>query len=301
MTGKVRLGVLSLIVCNIIWGAAFPIYKWALEAVPPFTFIFLRFFFGALLILPFVYKDLYVEKKDILKLIHLSIVGITLTISFLFFGLQYSSSINAPIVISSTPIFLILFAVLFLHERPRTKVIIGTGVSLIGVLCIILQPLFDEGLDLSIIGNVLLLLSTLGSVSHTLLLKKMLEKYNPVAITFWSFIIGSLPLLPLIFWETTPATITSMFSFQGIVGILFGIIFASSLAHVLNAIGVKAVAASEVGIFSYVDPVATILVAIPLLGEVLTPTYVISSVLIFFGIFIAENRLHWHPLHKLKQ
>ena len=106
--GKIRLAVLALILANIIWGASFPIYKWSLEIIPPFSFAFFRFFIGALIILPLVLKSLKIEKEDIPKLILVSIVSVTIQIPLLFFGLKLSPSINAPIIISSGPIFLII-------------------------------------------------------------------------------------------------------------------------------------------------------------------------------------------------
>ncbi len=300
MAAKIRLAVLYLITANILWGASFPIYKWSLTNVPPFTFVFLRFFLASFLILPFAKHSLHIERKDLKNLFILSFFGITLSISFLFLGLQLSSSINAPIVMSSAPIFLLISSILFLHEKPKQKVIFGLFVSLIGVLLILLGPLLTGGFNTSILGNFFLLLATIGSVMHTVHLKK-LSAYNPIAITFWSFIIGSLPLLPFVVFESAQNGFLTTLNTQGAIGILFGVIFASAIGHCLNAFGVKYISASEVGIFSYVDPVATVLVAIPLLGEKITPVYLLSSLLVFLGIFISEGRLHWHPLHLLKE
>jgi len=42
-------------------------------------------------------------------------------------------------------------------------------------------------------------------------------------------------------------------------------------------------------------------VAVPLLHETITGTYVLGAVLVFFGIFIAEGRLNYHPLQKLRE
>ncbi len=47
--------ILALIITNIIWGAASPIFKFALQNIPPFTLAFIRFFFAGLLFLPFVF------------------------------------------------------------------------------------------------------------------------------------------------------------------------------------------------------------------------------------------------------
>lgn len=295
-----RLPILFLILANVIWGASFPIYKWSLAEVPPFTFVFLRFYLGALIILPFVYKNLRVARADWKDLFLLSIVGITFTISALIFGLKFSSSINAPIILSAAPVILIIGSFFYLKEKLKTKVVMGTLVSLLGVLVIVLLPLFKQELDGGVFGNLLFVCAAIGSVIHALLLKKILPNYNPMTIAFWSFLIGSLPLLPLYVLELNQTHWTQALDFPGLIGIIYGAFLATAIAHSLFAYGVKFIKASEIGIFTYVDPIATIIIALPLLHEEITPLYLIGALFVFLGIFIAEGRIHYHPLHKLR-
>jgi len=60
------------------------------------------------------------------------------------------------------------------------------------------------------------------------------------------------------------------------------------------------VKAQEVGLFNYLDPVVTVLIAVPLLGEHPDIYFFIGTILVFGGIYIAEGRIPWHPFHKLK-
>lgn len=90
--------ILALIAANIIWGAASPIFKFALENIPPFTLAFLRFFGAALILFPFTVKSMWIKREDWLDLFLLSIFGITINITFFFMGLKYAPSINAPII-----------------------------------------------------------------------------------------------------------------------------------------------------------------------------------------------------------
>lgn len=297
--GNIRLSILFLILANIIWGASFPIYKWALADIPPFTFVFLRFYPAALMLLPFVYKDLEIQRRDWKDLILLSLIGITFTISCLILGLKLSASINAPIILSAGPIVLIVGSFFYLKEKLKQKVVAGTLVSLIGILVIVIMPLFKQGLDGNIIGNILLVLAAIGSVIHALLLKKILPNYKALTIAFWSFLIGSLPLIPLYFIELDQTHWTANINLQVVVGIFVGAVLATAVAHSIYAYGIKYIKASEVGIFTYVDPIATIIIAIPLLNEQLTIPYLVGAIFVFLGIFIAEGRLHYHPLQKL--
>jgi len=297
--GYVQTAILFLILANVIWGVALPIYKWSLEEVPPFTFVFLRFFISALILLPFIYKKIKIAKQDYKYLIIMSIISISIQIPLLFFGLKFSPSINAPIIISFSPIILIIASILFLKEKPSIKVIAGTLISLMGIMAIILRPLLETGFSGSIFGSLLIFLAAICGVIQTLFLKKLTIRNDPLALIFWMFLIGSLPLLPFVFWEAQTFNLINDITVKGLVGIIYAIYFSSILGHYFYVYGTKYIKASEVGIFSYVDPIATIVVAIPLLNEHITPAYLVGAMLVFLGIFIAENRLHYHPVHKL--
>lgn len=295
-----KKAVLFLILVNVIWGAGFPIYKWTLEVIDPFTFAFLRFILAAIIIFPFVYKNLKIQKRHIPFLILVSIISFTFQIPLLLFGLKFSPSINAPIIISSTPIFLIIASALFLKDVVKPKVLAGTLLSLAGVLIVMFKPYPADGaLTNPFLGNILLFLSMLCGIAQAIVLKKLMSDYQPLTIVFWSFLIGSIPFLIPIFLYTQGFSNPAILDFKLLLGIGYATIFSSVIGYYFYYYGIKYIRASELGIFSYVDPIATIIVAIPLLGEKITALYALGSFLVFLGIFIAEERIHYHPFHRL--
>ena len=152
-----KLAVLSLIIANIVWGAAFPIFKWSLNDVPPLTFAFLRLFFGGIVLLPFVLHRIKIKRADVLYLTLMSIVGVTIPIALLFLGLERTASLNAPIIFSSAPVVLLAISFFYLKEKVKERVIVGTVISLLGVFIVIFQPVLKEGFGgTSLLGNGLL-------------------------------------------------------------------------------------------------------------------------------------------------
>lgn len=298
---KHQQAILALILANIIWGAASPIFKWALTNIEPFTLAFLRFSLAALILFPFALGNLRVKREDWGKLILLSLAGITFNISFFFFGLRLSPSINAPIIATAGPIFLLAGCLFVLKERLKLKVISGTSLGFLGVILIILRPLFEDGLNLAVLGNLFFVAATLGSVTHTIFTKEIIAKYTPVTITFWSFLIGAATFLPFFFWEVGKFGFLSNLATPGLSGIIFGVFFSSTVAYFAYHWAIKNLLAQEVGVFAYLDPMVALLIAIPLLGEIPTPTYLLGAILVFLGIFIAEGRLPYHPLHKWRE
>ena len=296
--------ILALIIANIIWGAASPIFKFSLQNIPPFTLAFARFSIAAVLLLPFMkgFKVSNLSYKDWLELVVGSFFGITINISFFFLGLNLTQSINAPIIGSAGPVFLYIASILFLKERARFKVFFGMMIALLGVLAIILSPVLFDGKSLAIgeiQGNLFLVLATLGAIAHPILYKNVLKKVDSLQITCLGFIIGAVSFLPMMINESQHWSLGQL-NLQGLTGIIFGALFSSALAYGLFNYGLSRIEAEEVGLFSYIDPVIAVLIAIPLLHEYPNAYFFFGSLLVFGGIYIAEGRLHWHPLHKLR-
>jgi drug/metabolite transporter (DMT)-like permease len=296
--------ILALIIANIIWGAAAPIFKFSLTNIPPFTLAFLRFFIAALIMLPMLkhFKPRSLNAKDWFELVLGSFFGITINIAFFFLALEKTQSINAPIIASSGPVFLYILSILFLKEKAEKKVFGGMMIALLGVLLIILSPILFDGKIFALgelEGNLFLVISTFGAILHPLLYKNILKKVNVSVITCFGFIIGAIPFFPMMLGEFRKWDI-SMIGLPGIVGILFGAVLSSFVAYTLYNYGLSKIRAEEIGLFTYIDPVIAVLIAIPLLHEYPTIHFFLGSLLVFGGIFIAEERIHWHPIHRLK-
>lgn len=296
--------ILALIITNIIWGGASPIFKFSLENIPPFTLAFIRFFFAGLIFLPFLFlKWQRITLRNLIEIFLVVFFGIFINITFFFLGLKKTASINVPIIASSGPVFLYIFSILFLKEKPKIKVFTGMMISLLGVLVIILSPLLFDGKKVlfgEVEGNFFILLATLGTVFSTIIGKNLFKKVNPYFVTPITFFLSSFLFLifvpqELFIWSFNHLNI------NGWVGIIYGIFFSSGIAYFLYYYGISKIDGQEVGLFTYIDPVVAVLIAIPLLGEYPDLFYIIGSILVFGGIYLAEGRIHWHPISRLKK
>lgn len=294
---------LALIIANLIWGAASPIFKLALTNIPPFTLAFIRFFFAAVFILFFMGKKWQkISSHDFFLICLAAFFGISINIAFFFLGLKMTLSINAPIIASAGPVFLYLLSIFILKEKPKLKIFYGMMVALFGVLIIILSPIFVDNKQLvlgEIEGNLFFVLATIGSVLNTLINKDVLKRINPYLVTFIGFAFGSVTFIPFMLPELSSWSLMSL-NINGWLGIIFGVFLSSGLAYFLSNYGISKIKAQEVGLFTYIDPVVAVLIAIPLLHEYPNLYYIIGSAMVFLGIYLAERRIHWHPIYKLK-
>ncbi len=302
---SVQKGVLSLIIANIIWGFASPIFKWSLTNIPPFTLAFLRFFIAAILLAIILRKKLTMpitNSHDFWLLMINALTGITANITFFFLGLRLTLAMNVPVIASSQPIMVFLFAYLFLKEKLKFKKALGMIIGTIGILIIVLEPIYYRGIDGNAIGNFLIILATISGAIGILTGRQVFQKYDPFILTFWTFIIGAISFLPPAIVEyIRQPTLYQQLDIRGITGIVFGSIFSSMIAYSLLSYGLSKVQASEASLFTYIDPIAGTILAYFMLKEPITIPFIIGGAFIFLGIYIAERRINYHPFAKLRR
>lgn len=296
---RYKKAILALIITNTIWGAGSPIFKWSLEGISPLLLAFFRFTIPVIVLLFFYKKMQRPRIRDAFYFMLLGTLSCTFNIGLYFLGLQHAPSINQPVIASSGPIFVIIGSALFLRDKANKRTLFGNLVGLTGVLFIVLGPFVGAHSEQPLLGNLLFILATICGSLGTLVSKKLSKHYNTVTLTFWTFLIASFTLLPIPLDEISHHAFLAQINFHSVVGILFGGVFSSLLAYLLFYWGLHYIKASETTIFSYIDPVIALIIAAPLLHEYPNPIFILGTLLVFLGIYIAEGRIHWHPLHKL--
>lgn len=290
---------IALIAAASIWGATAAIMKLTLQTVPPFTLALIRFGTAAILLYPFVHRHLSIAIKDIPSVFFAGTIGIGIHIAFFFWGLKLTTALNAGIIVASLPLFTLLFAHFFLNEKVKKNFIAASLFGILGIGLIIGKDLGTNGLSLSPIGDVLIFLSMLTFVFYETVTKRLFSLYKPAVITWYSFVVGSFFFFPFALYENLTMTgWTTGISIEVLLGILYGIFFSSIGAYNLWEWGLSKVSESRVGFFFYLDPVVATVAAVVLLGEQITTAFVLGSILIFFGLFLAEGHLPYHHLAK---
>ncbi|MCL5438727.1 MAG: DMT family transporter [Patescibacteria group bacterium] len=282
---------LALIFASIIWGATGPVMKLTLETIPIFSLGFIRFGIAALILLPFVYKKLSIKKEDWPLLVLSALFGVTFNIAFFFWGLTMTSGLNSGIIVASTPILTLIFAAVFLGEKISKNMILGCIVGIIGIAIIIGKDILKNGVTLSPYGDLLILAAVVVFIIYEMISKNLFKRYSPVTITFYSFAIGSITFLPTAFYEYSinPNWINNL-SLPSYLGIASGIFLSSLAAYILWQWGLSKSSESRAGFFFYLDPVSSTIASVILLSEKITWPFILGSIFIFLGLFIAEHR-----------
>jgi drug/metabolite transporter (DMT)-like permease len=299
-------GIIAILIANIIWGAAPPIFKFALTDIPPFTLAFIRFFIGGLFFIPFmIHTKSKLKGKYLMHIVLGGIWGISINVAFFFLGLNLAPSINVHIIGSLGPLVLYMLSLIILKEKPHPQIIKGMFICLIGAAFIVFAPIIKAGImhdstypiSSYILGNVFFILSMLGGVLMIIHTKKVSGKVDVFTITGIQFFVGALCFLPFMISELKTWSFSELTD-SSWVGILYGIIFSSVIAYFAHTYAITKISAQQIGVFSYIMPVIAVLVAIPLLHEYPDVFFIIGSIFVFIGMFISERHPHMQKIHK---
>lgn len=285
-----------LIATSVIWGFASPVIKFTLTDFPPLVFLTYRFLLTSLVMLPlFVLLDDKMPKvkpRNWLMIITAGLLGSSVNLGLLFWGIDNTTAISASVIAATSPIFVVLAGAFFLREKVKPVEAAGLVIAFIGSLVITISPSITKGGE-TVFGNLLIILGNVSWVGYVIITKKILQNnISPLFLATSSFLLGFLSLLPFSIVEHgSLAGLTSFIADQPLsahLGVIYMALFSGALAYWLYQEGQKRIEASEATIFSFLHPIFAIPLALLWLGEKIKIPFVVGAAIIVFGVAIAE-------------
>jgi drug/metabolite transporter (DMT)-like permease len=257
--------------------------------VDPVTLTFLRTTLAGTLLLAFALirkVRLRVDREDRNRFLLLSALGVPLN-QFLFLtGLHLSKATNAALFYGATPALVMLLSVLLRKEEPSGMRFGGVMIAFAGILLVV----FERGLDLghdTIIGDALLMAAVVAWTFYTVLGKEMIRKYGPLHTTSVVLVWGMAMYLPIGVFHAASFDY-SVLTGADIAGIAYLAIATSIVAYLIWYYALGRLAPSKVAVFANIQPVLTMVLAWLVLGEVLTPRFLIGAAVTLVGVLITE-------------
>ncbi|WP_242257464.1 DMT family transporter [Bacillus cereus group sp. BfR-BA-01379] len=287
--------ICMLLVAVILWGTAIAPTKWALESIQPFTLLFIRLFFAGGICLLFSFKQLkrsVVHKQVPWKRMSLlSFTGVAGYFMFTSYGISLTSGLHVSIIDAALPLVTILFSAFFLKEKIQLNYWIGIMLGAIGVL-LITVPSDNTDQEVSLIGDILILLSTFLFAFYTILLKRpRQERYlsNNVFTTL-TLIIGAVILLPFAMVEIFYYGFPKIETWKTVFSVMYLVIGATILAYWFWNKALERISASVSGLYLNALPLISIVTSIVLLDESLTWKIIIGGSLVLIGVGWADKQ-----------
>ncbi|SFL61986.1 Permease of the drug/metabolite transporter (DMT) superfamily [Gracilibacillus orientalis] len=271
----------------ILWASAFPGIRAALTAYSPEHVSLLRLLIGSLiLILVAAIQGIRLpELKDVPIILLLGSLGFSVYQTALNYGEQTISAGVASLLVSTTPIFTALLALLFFREKFGFWGWVGSLIGFSGVAFISLGGT-TASFSLNI-GIILVLVASLSESIYFVFQNAYLKKYGFVPFTMYTIWSGTIFLM--IFSPGlgeaiihAPIDITLVVIY---LGIFPTIIPYFTLAYITSQTG-----ASEATSSLYLTPVVAFLIAWIWLGELPTIYAIIGGLITLGGVFLSNMK-----------
>ncbi|MDR3543496.1 MAG: DMT family transporter [Desulfosporosinus sp.] len=270
----------SLLLVTLVWGSTFVVVKWAIQDLPPFPFLAIRFFLAFISLLPFLwFQKTHLSKKSLL-------IGVALGV-FLFsgyawqtVGLQYTTASNAGFITGLSVVFVPALVTVTTRKLPRPGLLLGILSALVGLALLSLGDRFQLNK-----GDLMVLVCALSFALHIFLVGRYAPQTNATVLA--SAQILTVSVLSGIFSLLTPQP-AMHFTSTVWLSILITAIPATSLAFFVQTKMQQFTTPTHTALIFSMEPVFSAISAFFLAGEVLTFKGLIGAGLVLGGMLISE-------------
>ncbi|MBQ9071345.1 MAG: EamA family transporter [Clostridia bacterium] len=255
--------------------------------LPSGVIAFARAFIGTLFLAVFLLvrkrkPDCEKIKKNLKYLIP---SGIALGANWILFFLACKTTTVPTATLSYylAPTILVILSVFIFKEKLSSKQIISVSVALFGM--VLASGVIGDAEGVSIIGIICGICAAL-LYAVVVIFNKLMRDIDPVDKTLVQFVISSVALLPYILLAENAIALELEVSYI-VYALIIGIIHTGA-AYVLYFGSVAKLKSSTVAIYSYIDPIISILVSTVFFEEPISLLAIVGAALILGASFFSE-------------
>ena len=288
---------LALLAVNIIYGVNYIVAKDVMPAfLSPPAFVMTRVL-GAVALFWLLNRFTGIDRvktADLGRLALCGLFGVALNQLFFFEGLSLTNGVNAAIIMTSTPVLVILLSFVVLKEKITQTRITGVLLGLGGAIGVIaLGGNASSGVNQ--LGDTFIFINATSYALYLVTVKPLMSKYSPVTVISYVFLFGSAVVVPYsssaffdqswvlpdhVYWKMT-----------------FVVLGTTFLAYLLNIFALRVVSPTVSSSYIYLQPVLTFVFALiydhyfggNMAGE---PGiwHLIFTLLIFSGVYLVSKQ-----------
>ena len=275
-----------------IWGTTFVSTKvLMLNELSPAHIFTLRFCIAYVLMLCFHHKRLFAQSwQDEVKMALLGITGGSLYFMCENEAMNYTTTTNTSLIVCSCPLFATLLVRLVYRQTSRINALqlAGSLLAFAGMVIVVLNGRFV--LHLSPIGDALAFMACISWAVYSLLMKSDAIKYSAAFITRKVFFYGVVTILPYYLFESEMPSLNVLARPQVIGNLLFLGCLASMVCFLTWNWCIARLGAVKATNWVYFNPITTMLFASWVLGETITPYFLMGAACILVGMYVTERK-----------
>jgi drug/metabolite transporter (DMT)-like permease len=284
---------LLLALCQLFWAGNWVVGRAVRDAIPPVSLNFWRWTVAAIVLAPFALPRLK-GKGAVLRrhwpvICALGFIGAAFFQVAVYIGLRYTETINAVLMNSASPLFIILIAWLMGEETVTPRQLIGMVVSFWGIVVIMNRGDLVQLRHFHFNPGDLLILAAMPAWGlYAVLLRRRPPDIDGIGLLFAICVTGLLLLAPAaaieaLFFRTGHA------NWPAVGAVLYTGLFASVGAYICWNRGVQLVGPNRAGFTMHLLPAFATVLAVLLLGEDVHLFHVVGIAIILFGVWLATS------------
>lgn len=269
---------LAVLLSTLIWGATFPATKVALEQIPPFSFLFLRFLLGSVLALAMflAFRGRLPSDRRLLWMSGMATVFLFLGYACQTVGLRLTTASNSAFI---TVLYVVLVPLFLRRFGARTWVSAGLAV---GGLWLLVDPQVSLNP-----GDLLTLTCAAAFAGHIICLESYTRRADPSSLLIWQLLLVTVPM-GLLMAAEAPASEAFAPTTPLVVGLaVTGVLATGALA--IQVWAQRLLPAQLVALLFSLEPAIATWLAWYFLGEQFGPSGWVGSALILAAVLIGAG------------
>ena len=286
-----------LCLASLFWSGNFIVGRLASteSIISPLSLGFYRWVIAFIILTPFCLpssiKVFNKIKKQPLTFFLIILTGPTLFNTFIYLGLTSTKVINALLIVSTTPMLIILFNFLLFKIQSSKIQFLGIIISLVGVSYVITKGNYYNFFNSEFYGgDIFIILAVICWAIYSIFLKKNETGIEGLSFLYMSFGFTVLFLFPIYLFDIFILNHSIVISPISILTIGYTGIFPSIFSYLFWNMGVTLIGANKSGPFLHLMPIFGGILAFLVFQETLESYHYVGIISVFLGILITHKK-----------
>ncbi|NJB67027.1 drug/metabolite transporter (DMT)-like permease [Desulfobaculum xiamenense] len=289
------VGIVFALAATVVWSGNFIVARGLVDSVPPVTLALLRWTTALVVLLPFggmsFIRSLTAVRSHWRYLALTALLGVTIFNTLIYMAAHHTSALNLSLIATTSPMFILLFARIFLGEAVSPTRLGGVVVAVLGVIVLITRGQVHRLLTLELsVGDLGMLAAAMLFGAYSILVRRMPRDVPQGAFLTTTFGLGALMLVPWAAWEWSAGGVELHVTGQLVGAVLYIGAGASLFSFWCWNRAVEHIGPSMAGAVYYSLPLFSGIEAVVFLGEPVCWAHFLSGVLILGGIWLATRQ-----------
>jgi drug/metabolite transporter (DMT)-like permease len=282
---------LAFILLGTIWGSSFLWIKIAVQEIGPILLVALRLLFAILALLVAVAFNRPPFPRQRRVWFYLTLLGLTnnaLPYVLISWGEQYIDSAVAAVLNSTTPLFTMLVAHLFLTDDRMTRLrVLSLLLGFAGIVLLFSRDLF-AGPQGSLLGQVAVLLASVCYAGSSVFARRTTKGLSPVVQALVPFLGADLVLWLLVPMVESPLTLPQL-PITWLAVVWLGVL-GTGMAFLLYFFLLHSVGPTRTALVTYIFPLVGVALGVIFLNERLDWQLMTGAAMVIASVVLVNTR-----------